>query len=1145
MACCTRVESCCSSPASAPQAWLLSCYVATVAAAVVSIPDAAQAIGLRPAATPWPLLAMLAAAAATAGLAWSGTRRAADASLQPPSMQQQPSVPPRLQQLLARIGSVRQPGASVPTSPLAAGGSSQAGDAAAVAPWLLAWHLLLRGLFYCGLAALPAAVFAVGMAQYDLLHGLYLAGLLARLLGRTLRLAPTLADAIRSSGRHGLLRAYASTHLAAAFVAHVGGSLLQPVELQQPLSIVGLWQPSVAGGMLPLLGLLLLASLQASVSGALDGSGDGAGAGEQHCSSVHGVLTWHSPGGVSLSRLSVTYGPAAIASLVGWLRAAAAAAAAACNCALTLHLTFLLPLQGYCLVLFDCDVSLVGLLYLLLAALILTSQPPRGLWQEAAAARATPPGDSGGERRLALGGSLLAGVMAGSVRSVGRSQVRLARSPAPRWLPLLLAAALAAVDFAAQALLPAAAAAAAAGWIPLPDGALDFARAVVGWSPQAHGLDLALRLLRPLAMLAAAAAYRSGYSLGTLHKQLQGEALPAAARDALRLHAQLGWRALCKRASVLHGSKLVGLLVLAAAMQHPGALGLASALGLVLLAPALGVPAPGATSQQPLLMASLLGSAALAVGWLLAQYALCLPWLQVRCAACLLCWIDAAVLASGCHALSLTRAPVSPPPSCLQDLLIRLLPNALELAAWLGLPLPPNPAGAAQLEPLLRVKCLLLLAAALRLRAFRWQAKLPAEVRAAGRCGAPCPLFWPQDPEYSPPPLEAPLSPSARGHRRASALSLAGSLREAAAVVLSRAQHATQQALRAVDWPAGEAEPEPEQQATAAAAAAEDEAEAVTAFDGASAAAPSRSQQWRQLRFALQDWLERVWQEWHLDMTLFTLLLAAFSAANALSLAYIAAIGAGMALPQHAQHALFKRAVVPLLGAAALFQYSVLLGPPPALRSALGMGQDVKEWLGLGHVDASALWLLFLAYGASVLLVHFQSWARCAQQQEPGGERDSRAPLLSSPGGTAAGPGAVQTGHEIWRPLSLEAQPRWRWQDWLRYWFYRSVPEKRLPCMIGISMAAPALTALWLTALNTAPSSLQALPGRPAGGGGGAVHAGKRHCARRLPRPRPRLLPLPHRPARAPQQARNVPRACWGGEAQEAGGQLRGTPRSC
>lgn len=58
------------------------------------------------------------------------------------------------------------------------------------------------------------------------------------------------------------------------FVAYVGGlqgtgGTLQPTELQQLLSIIGLWHPTVASSMLPLLGLLLLATLHSSVGRAV------------------------------------------------------------------------------------------------------------------------------------------------------------------------------------------------------------------------------------------------------------------------------------------------------------------------------------------------------------------------------------------------------------------------------------------------------------------------------------------------------------------------------------------------------------------------------------------------------------------------------------------------------------------------------------------------------------------------------------------------------------------------------------------------------------------------------------------------------------------------------------------------------------
>lgn len=150
------------------QVWQLSCYAASIAAHVARIPDAAQAAGLQASATPWPLLGMLTAAAATAALA--GSRGSSSGQHQ---------VPPRLQALLARLARL-QGSSSTPASPTAA--NAQGTDAAA-APWLLAWALLLRALWYTGLAAVPAVVFVVGSLCYDVLHGAYLAGGLMRWFG--------------------------------------------------------------------------------------------------------------------------------------------------------------------------------------------------------------------------------------------------------------------------------------------------------------------------------------------------------------------------------------------------------------------------------------------------------------------------------------------------------------------------------------------------------------------------------------------------------------------------------------------------------------------------------------------------------------------------------------------------------------------------------------------------------------------------------------------------------------------------------------------------------------------------------------------------------------------------------------------------
>ena len=36
--------------------------------------------------------------------------------------------------------------------------------------------------------------------------------------------------------------------------------------------------------------------------------------------------------------------------------------------------------------------------------------------------------------------------------------------------------------------------------------------------------------------------------------------------------------------------------------------------------------------------------------------------------------------------------------------------------------------------------------------------------------------------------------------------------------------------------------------------------------------------------------------------------------------------------------------------------------------------QDLADWLALGHVDRVAIWMLFLAWAASVVQVHWAAW---------------------------------------------------------------------------------------------------------------------------------------------------------------------------
>jgi hypothetical protein len=68
-----------------------------------------------------------------------------------------------------------------------------------------------------------------------------------------------------------VLRAYASLHLAATYVllvAHLPGlgHYLESEAAQHVLQLLGLWQPSVHKGILPILAILLLVSTNPSAS---------------------------------------------------------------------------------------------------------------------------------------------------------------------------------------------------------------------------------------------------------------------------------------------------------------------------------------------------------------------------------------------------------------------------------------------------------------------------------------------------------------------------------------------------------------------------------------------------------------------------------------------------------------------------------------------------------------------------------------------------------------------------------------------------------------------------------------------------------------------------------------------------------------
>ena len=67
-----------------------------------------------------------------------------------------------------------------------------------------------------------------------------------------------------------------------------------------------------------------------------------------------------------------------------------------------------------------------------------------------------------------------------------------------------------------------------------------------------------------------------------------------------------------------------------------------------------------------------------------------------------------------------------------------------------------------------------------------------------------------------------------------------------------------------------------------------------------------------------------------------TLLVAAFLSINVLSLVYMLFIAIGMALPERSRRLLWRLLVLPALGGLLIWQYAVLIWPPPFLGQEAG-----------------------------------------------------------------------------------------------------------------------------------------------------------------------------------------------------------------
>ncbi|KAK9858804.1 hypothetical protein WJX84_000839, partial [Apatococcus fuscideae] len=462
-------------------------------------------------------------------------------------------------------------------------------------------------------------------------------------------------------------------------------------------------------------------------------------------------------------------------------------------------------------------------------------------------------------------------------------------APTWRWAPMLLLALYATLDFSAQYLL----AATPLATVLSPD-VRDFMKVVVGISTDAGGLELALLLLRPLSILAYLCLFRFGFVVGTLEVHHEQESMGPTELDEKRAHRQLTFSALCKRILILHSSKLVVLAAFLAAAQQPGGLGWILVGGIVFMCPILSWSS-GLRSKHRVLVAVLTCLDLLATAWMVLQYTLQIPWVQ---------------------------ALLGPPDG-----------NPVKMAEWLGLRV--SSPSRSNLESALRTKFLLLLAVNLKQRSLRWWRHLPAAVKQAAGPGSACCLFWP------PPGIEVEQQASPGLWMRIKSSSLFTLLQLAGQDASRRVQQSATRVLHAVDWPL--------------------ESESSQALDreadsgqqrNAQASQSTAARQLRTAWFATQDQTERFWANWGMEVNLALLLLAAFFALNVLSLIYMAIVALGMSIAADKQRALWRWAVVPILGLLLLIQYSIILGLPPVDLSR-GVGQQVLN--RVGHANSVQL----------------------------------------------------------------------------------------------------------------------------------------------------------------------------------------------
>jgi hypothetical protein len=704
-----------------------------------------------------------------------------------------------------------------------------------------------------------------------------------------------------------------------------------------------------------------------------------------------------------------------------------------------------LALVLYCLVLLNCDVAFLGVAYLILAVWCLAVQPQKGHWNAVEntflVLKSSILGTSFNPRTI---DSRRNEPLLLLLAPPSSSSVLLVDSSTLSWIPLLCTTILATLDFALQLILPAIAAN-----FYISEDILDFFKSGVGidFAPCSQK-DLSLRLLRPVFILACIYVFRKLYSLGILHRQLAYAAVTEEEYQQQRVAKQWRLGAFFKRLLILHAPKLVVFVAFAAAMQDPSALGWVLVLGVVLIPPFVPLHSTFATTAARAMLVAVYLVSAL---WLLVQFIIQMPWIRSA--------LDLSIYA--------------------QDML-----------TWLGIDYTTSSTNSL-LESLLRWKALLLAAVALNQKVIFWWNKLPDVVLNESKCGAKCPLFWPPTPAYayacpvennsltltetsmiSPPPAAAAATEEDESTTEeeeqetdSGVVQPLNTARVALHSVAQRARNLAQQALTAVDWPAS-----PRPLST----------EPTTTTTADTATAPTEDLKEDQLivfRFALQDWIERCYNDWGLEIALFTLLVTAFISANALSLVYLAMVAIGMVVPNKLRRKIWMCIVLPVLGLILVWQYSELVGLPPPSSSSLSsnsvgpsaspLAEDVKVWLGLFDVDPHAVWALFIAYGATVLQIycdrlHIASSSAASNntyRATTTAQEDFDVPLLQNNLSAPTPTGRIEPESsffvspydaQLWAPLEFEAQHQWKFHDWIRYTVYRRSLDILLVAVVAL-----------------------------------------------------------------------------------------------